>query len=94
MYCIHQNGKDYRQTITCSDLSRVFCYNPIERLSDLRVYRDFIYTEKVDITDSSGQAQNPLYRDNPFYRKSDIADSENVRYNGFYLLLDICYISF
>ena len=45
---------------------------------------------KVDITDSSGQAQNPLYRDNPFYRKSDIADSENVRYNGFYLLLDIC----
>ena len=48
---------------------------------------------KVDITDSSGQAQNPLYRDNPFYRKSDIADSENVRYNGFYLLLDICYIS-
>ena len=36
------------------------------------------YTVKVDITDSSGQAQNPLYRDNPFYRKSDVADSENV----------------
>ena len=37
-----------------------------------------IYTVKVDITDSSGQAPKPLYRDNPFYRKSDIANSENV----------------
>jgi len=44
---------------------------------------------KVNITDSTGEAQNPLYRDNPFYRKTDIANSENVRYSGLYLLLDI-----